>query len=638
LYETDAGLGVANPGGVRAGDVATALPASVAWAASFDPSIAYAAGALVGSEARAKGFNVLLAGGMDLARDPRNGRNFEYLGEDPLLAGTLAGAAVRGTQDQHVISTVKHFALNANETNRDRLDARIERSALRESDLLAFQIALERGHPGSVMCGYNLVNGEYACGNRWLLDEVLKADWRFPGWVMSDWGAVHDVSYALDGLDQESGVRLGGEAFFGQRLENAVASGSVPGARVDDMVRRILRSMFAVGIEDRPVAQDIDYRAHAGLALDIARKGIVLLKNEGGMLPLKPGLARIAVIGGHANSGVLSGGGSAQVIPYDAGAPHQAGAGPRFDAFGELYDPSAPYEALRDALPQTQLDYDSGAFPLRAAALAANSDLAIVFVTRYEREGIDIPDLELPSGQGALIESVAHANPHTVVVLETGNAVAMPWIDRVPAVLAAWYPGQEGGRAIADILLGTVNPSGRLPLTFPRAIADFVRPTLPNLGSDPRTDVQIRYTEGADVGYRWYAAHGIAPLFAFGYGLSYTRFEHRNVKVSGGKTLHVSLEVQNSGARAGADVVQAYLTTAAGKRVCRLIGFERVVLEPGERRSIALDVDPRLLGAFDERRRRWRIERGTYQVHIGESAADLLAGGEAQIVGAMVEN
>jgi beta-glucosidase len=633
LYETDAGLGVANPGGVRTGDVATALPASIAWAASFEPAVAYSAGALVGSEARAKGFNVLLAGGMDLARDPRNGRNFEYLGEDPLLAGTLAGEAVRGTQDQHVISTVKHFALNANELNRDSLDARIERSALRESDLLAFQIALERGHPGSVMCGYNLVNGEYACGNRWLLNDVLKTDWRFAGWVMSDWGAVHDLSYALDGLDQESGVRFGAKAFFGPPLANAVASGAVAGARIDDMVRRILRSMFAVGIAARPAPADIDYRSHALVALEIARKGIVLLKNDGGLLPLGVQVKTIAVIGGHANSGVLAGGGSAQVIPFDAGARLNPGGGPRFDSFGELYDPSAPFEALVNALPQTQLHYDSGAFPRRAAALAATSELAIVFVTRYEREGIDIPDLDLPDGQGALIEAVAHANPHTVVVLETGNPVAMPWIERVPAVLAAWYPGQEGGRAIADILLGTVNPSGRLPVTFPRDIGDFIRPALPNLGSAPGTRVGIDYAEGADVGYRWYGTHGIDPLFAFGFGLSYTRFEYGGLKVSGGRTLHVSLVVRNAGDRAGADVAQAYLTAAAGRRVLKLIGFERVALEPGERRSITLDVDPRLLGAFDERRRRWRIERGLYQVRIGRSAGELLAGGEARIAG-----
>jgi beta-glucosidase len=633
LYETDAGLGVGNPGGVRAGDVATALPASIAWAATFDPSAAYAAGALVGSEARAKGFNVLLAGGMDLARDPRNGRNFEYLGEDPLLAGVLAGEAVRGVQAQHVISTVKHFALNANEVNRDTLDARIDRPALRESDLLAFEIAIERGHPGSVMCGYNLVNGAYACGNAWLLNDVLKTDWRFPGWVMSDWGAVHDVSYALSGLDQESGVRLGGKAFFDQPLKIAVAAGTIPGARVDDMVRRILRSMFALGIADRPPGLDIDYPSHAATALDIARKGIVLLKNAGQILPLDSKLKTIAVIGGHANAGVLAGGGSAQVIPYDASPLRRPDGGPRFDSFGELYDPSSPFDELASALTQTKLRYDSGAFPLRAAALAAASDIAIVFVTRYEREGIDIPDLDLPSGQGRLIETVAQANPHTVVVLETGNPVTMPWIDHVAAVLAAWYPGQEGGRAIADILLGRVNPSGRLPMTFPRDVQDFIRPGLPNLGSEPGTPVHIDYAEGADVGYRWYGTHGIEPLFAFGFGLSYTRFEYGDVEVSGGRTLKVHLVIRNSGDRAGAAVVQLYLTAAAGRRVLRLIGFERVGLEPGERRRIALEVDPRLLGSFDERRRRWRIERGIYQVRIGRSAGELLAGGEARIAG-----
>jgi beta-glucosidase len=625
LYETDASLGVANPGGIRPSDVATALPASLALASTFDPVLSFKAGALVGSEARAKGFNVLLGGGMDLTRDPRNGRNFEYLGEDPLLAGVLAGEEVRGTQDQHVISTVKHFALNANETNRYTVDARIDRTALRESDLLAFQIAIERGHPGSVMCAYNRVNADYACGNRWLLVEVLKGDWRYPGWVMSDWGAVHSVQDAANGLDQESGEQLDKSVFFDASLKSAVAAGTVPASRIDDMVHRILRSMFAVGIVDHPpVREDIDYAAHAALALEIARKGIVLLKNDGNLLPLAQGLKRIAVIGGHANIGVLSGGGSAQVIPSN---------GKFTDFGGELFDPSAPVDTVRKASPQSLVRYDAGGFPARAAALAANSDIAIVFVTRHEREGLDIPDLNLPDGQDALIEAVAAANPHTIVVLETGNPVAMPWIDQVPVVLASWYPGQEGGQAIADIVFGAVNPSGRLPITFPRNIADFLRPTLPNLGRESDAPVHVDYSEGADVGYRWYSAHGVAPMFAFGYGLSFTRFEYGDIEVSGGGHLTVKFIVRNTGAVKGADVPQIYLTSAAGEPVFRLIGFQRVELNPGESRTITLTADSRLLGYFDEERRRWRVKPGIYKISVGRSAAELLAGGEANIHG-----
>jgi beta-glucosidase len=638
LLETDASLGVANPLNVRPGDVATALPSSLALAATFDPALAYAAGAMLGSEARAKGFNVLLGGGMDLSRDPRNGRNFEYLGEDPLLAGILAGEEVRGTQDQHVISTVKHFALNANETNRTTLDARIDRAALRESDLLAFEIAIERGHPGSVMCAYNRLNGQYACGNHWLLIDVLKTDWHYPGWVMSDWGAVHGVDDAQNGLDQESGAQFDALEYFGAPLRQAVLDGSLPMARIDDMVQRILRSMFAVGIVDHPpVTQAIDYAAHGKLALEIARKGMVLLKNDGHLLPLTQDPKTIAVIGGYANAGVASGGGSAQVLPTSGAFVRipMGGAAPNW--LDELLDPPAPLEALQGAAPRWVVRYDAGAFPARAAALAATSDLALVFVTRHEQEGFDIPDLDLPNGEDALIAAVAGANPHTVVVLETGNPVAMPWLDRVPAVIAAWYPGQAGAQAIADVLLGTVNPSGRLPITFPRAAADFLRPTLPNLGADPAAAVHIDYTEGRDAGYRWYGLQRVQPLFAFGFGLSYTRFEYSNLKVTGGKTLGVRFDVRNTGALQGADIPQVYLTSAAGERVLRLIGFQRIELEPGEKGTVTLTADRRLLGGFDEPHRRWQVKRGSYAVRVGRSADELSIGGDA-VIAAFNEN
>jgi beta-glucosidase len=633
LYETDASLGVANPNGIRPGDVATALPDGLVLAATFDPTLAYRAGALVGSEARAKGFNVLLGGGMNLARDPRNGRNFEYLGEDPWLAGVLAGESVRGIQDQQVIATVKHFALNANETNRQFLDARIDRAALRESDLLAFQIAIERGHPGAVMCAYNRVNGAYACGNRWLLDEVLKRDWRYPGWVMSDWGAVHDAHDAAQGLDQESGEQLDRTIFFGAPLEAAVRDGSVPKARIDDMVQRIVRSMFAVGIDRPPTPQPIDYSAHAALALDIARKGIVLLKNEGPILPLAAAAQRIAVIGGYANLGVMSGGGSAQVLP--ANGPYVrlplGGVTPNWN--DEILDPPAPLDRIAQASPHSVVHFDPGDYPSNAAALAAHADIAVVFVVQHQIEAADVPNLDLPSGQDALIEAVAAANPHTIVVLETGNPVVMPWLDRVAAVLACGYPGEGGGQAIADILFGSVDPSGRLPITFPRTAADLVRPSLPNLGRDAPAASPIDYSEGARVGYRGYAERRIAPLFAFGYGLSFTHFAYRDVRVSGGNRLTVSLDVMNAGNARGADVPQIYLTSAAGEPVLRLIGFQRLELEPGEQRRISVTADARLLGWFDEARQRWRVKPGRYQIRIGRSATDLGEGGEGTING-----
>jgi beta-glucosidase len=627
LTETDASLGVTNPRGVRSGDVATAMPAGLALAATFSTDLAYQSGALVGAEAHAKGFDVLLGGGMDLTRDPRNGRNFEYLGEDPLLAGELAAEAVRGTQDQHVISTVKHFALNAHETNRTLLDAKIDRAALRESDLLAFQIAIEQGHPGSIMCAYNKINGDYSCGNPWLLNEVLKKNWRYPGWVMSDWGAVHSETDANAGLDQESGQQYDQNVYFDEPLTHAVAQKKVPVARIDDMTRRILRSMFAVGVVDFPPARaSINYKAHALKALEVAQNGIVLLKNAHNALPLPANLARIAVIGGQANVGVLSGGGSAQVTPANGPVVTipVGGVGGTSAIRHEVYFPSSPVNAIQAAAPDTRVFYDAGNFPANAAALAAKADVAIVFVTQHQAESFDVPNLQLPNGQDQLVDAVATANPHTIVVLETGNPVSMPWLDKVTAVMAAWYPGQEGGTAIAQLLFGAVNPSGRSPITFPRSDELSPRPQLPNLGAETDANVSVDYTEGADVGYRWYGKHGVAPLFAFGHGLSYTTFTYDELKVTGGKTLTVTFDVQNTGQRSGTDVPQVYLTSAAGSPDLRLVGFSRLTLEPGERKSVTVTADRRLLAHYDEARKKWRIAGGKYTVRLAKSAADML--------------
>jgi beta-glucosidase len=315
-------------------------------------------------------------------------------------------------------------------------------------------------------------------------------------------------------------------------------------------------------------------------------------------------VSRIAVIGGNANFGVLSGGGSAQVIPSNGPAIRIPLGGHRvMDSFHSMvFDSPAPLAAIEMAAPHANVTYDAGAFPAAAAALTARSDLTIVFVTRHELEGSDIPNLELPYGQDALIESVVAANPHTIVVLETGNPVAMPWAKEVPAIVEAWYPGQEGGQAIADILFGTVNPSGRLPITFPRQESDFVRPRLPNFGAPGGSDVSVNYSEGADAGYRWYHLHGITPLFAFGHGLSYTQFDYDQVKVTGGKTLTVQFDIRNSGTRAGSDVPQLYLVSAAGKAVFRMLGFQRVELNAGEHRLVTMVADRRVLGSYDAKK------------------------------------
>ncbi len=638
LQMSDAGLGVTNPG-FRPGDTATALPAGLALAASFNPTLARSAGEVIGWEARSRGFNVQLAGAMNLARDPRNGRNFEYLSEDPLLTATMAAESVNGIQQQGVISTVKHYSLNCNETNRHWLDAVIDPDEHRESDLLAFEIAIERSQPGAVMTAYNKVNGDYAGGNAVLINEVLKGVWGYRGWVMSDWGATPSWEFALHGLDQECGAQidtvLWGSEAFGDPLRAAYADGRLPKERLSDMVRRILRSMFAVGIDRWGAAPVPDLAAHQEIALQVARQGIVLLKNRG-VLPLAPeSSARIAVIGGYAQVGVPTGCGSSAVVPPGGYAAVIPIGGPDLTAsLRNLYLlRSSPLDALRKQFPHAQIEFDPGLSPAEAVLAARRADLAIVFGIRVEGEGFDSADLSLPWGQDAVIAAVAGANANTVVVLETGNPAAMPWRDSVNAIVQAWYPGQAGGQAIAEIISGQVNPSGRLPITFPADLAQTPRPELPDLGAQWGTSTTIHYSEGADVGYRWFARTGADPMFAFGHGLSYTSFEYRDLVVAGGHTVRASFNVVNIGDRGGADVPQLYLTAAPGEQRLRLLGFERVEIEPGALCRVTIEADPRLLARYDGNAGAWRIQPGSYAVAVGASAAALPLSAEVELAG-----
>src|SRR5215467_10295458 len=594
LLMSDASLGVTNPG-YREGDTATALPAGIALGSTFNPELARASGAMLGREARSRGFNVQLAGGINLHRDPRNGRNFEYLSEDPLLSATLAAESINGIQGEGVISTIKHFSLNCNETNRHWLDAIIDPAAHRESDLLAFEIAIERSQPGSVMTGYNKINGDYAGGNRVLIEDVLKGAWGYPGWVMSDWGATPSWEFALAGLDQESGAQVDrlmwqGEPFT-QPLRDAYAEGKLPKERLSEMVRRILRSMFTIGVDAWGDPPEIDLDAHNEIALETARQGIVLLKNDGALPLASDTEARIAVIGGHAQVGVVTGCGSSAVTPPGGYAEvvRIGGAHAGMSAARNLYLlPSSPLEELRKLLPNAHIENDPGMSPAESAMTARRMDLAIVFGIRVEGEGFDNADLTLPWGQDAVIEAVAAANPNTIVVLETGNPVAMPWRDSVKAIIEAWYPGQAGGQAIAEVLTGVVNPSGRLPMTFPADLAQTPRRDLPGLGTPWGTPTTIHYNEGAEVGYRWFAKQHAQPLCSFGHGLSSTTFEYSNLQAEGGDTITATFTVTNTGERAGADVPQLYLTAAPGKERLRLLGFQRVELQPGESRQVTI--------------------------------------------------
>jgi beta-glucosidase len=633
LRESDASLGVAYVFGLRR-DGATALPSGMAMASTWNPNLIRAGGAMIAGEASAKGFNVLLAGGSNLMRDPRNGRTFEYLGEDPLLTGTLSGAAISGIQSAHVISTAKHFALNDQETDRHFIDVKISDAAARESDLLAFEIAIERGQPGSIMCAYEQVGGHYACDSDYLLNKVLKQDWGYKGFVMSDWGAVPALSAAINGLDQQSGSNLDRAVFFDKPLAHEAAFDSKYAIRLADMNRRILRSIYAVGADTNlPVVHPIDFAADGNLAEAVANEGIVLLRNENALLPLTAGSLTIAVIGSYADSGVLSGGGSSQV--QGEGGPAVAvfsgGEGPVARHFSQAYHRSAPLKAIRAAAPNATVIYRDGHYISDAVAAARSADIAIVFAHQWMTEGRDVPDLTLPDGQDVLIAAVAAANPRTVVVLETGGPVLMPWLDKTAAVLEAWYPGARGGAAIASILFGQINPSGRLPATFPASLDQLPRPELPGAGTPERfaqdagtagrpslVDYDI---EGSDVGYRWYARRSLKPLFPFGFGLSYTNFDRDGLALSVGSAITATFGVKNTGPRDGADVEQLYLVDAAGKGQRRLVAFQKIDLKMGESTSVSVNVDPRLLADWNGDG--WTVKAGRYQFALGTSAADL---------------
>lgn len=627
---TDAGVGVATQGAAPSKRERTSLPAGIATTATWDPDLAFQGGAMIGDEARKSGFNVMLAGGVNLLRDPRNGRNFEYGGEDPFLAGVMVGSQIAGVQSNKIISTVKHLALNDLENNRTTHDARIGDAAARMSDLLAFQFAIERGNPGSVMCAYNLVNGDYACENQWLLNDILKGDWKYPGYVMSDWGAVHSTDKAaLSGLDQQSGWPFDDKDYFRSELPKSVAKGSVPQARLDDMAQRIVRAMFAHGVIDRPVKMaPIDFDAHARVSRTDAEEGAVLLKNAGKLLPLRTDTKRIAIIGGHADKGVLAGGGSSLVYPKGGNAV--PGLEPKVWPGPVMYHPSSPMAAIRKLAPAAAVTFDEGTDITAAAAAAKNAEVAIVFVTQWAGEAFD-PPISLGK-QDQLVEAVAAANPNTVVVVESGGPVLMPWADRVKSILEAWYPGTSGGEAIANLLFGAVNPSGRLPATFPKDESQLPRPVWPGQGRKENERYAIDYNEGAAVGYKWFDRNNLEPLFPFGHGLSYTEFDYSALKaeVKDGD-LFVTFRVKNAGKVAGKDVPQVYVAGDGWEAPKRLGAFQKVTLAPGQETNVTVTVDPRLLAMFDSPTKTWRITPGTYQVLLGHSSRDIAEKASVQL-------
>jgi len=624
IQMSDAAYGVRNS--ADNGRWSTALPSNLASASSWDPEAACEYGALIGHELRAQGYNMTLGGGVNLDREPRNGRTFEYMGEDPILAGTMVGNRIKCEGAQHVISDIKHYAMNDQENGRTEVNAIIGKRAMRESDLLAFEIGIEIGHPGAVMCSYNLVNGDYACQNKYLLTEVLRNDWKFPGFVVSDWGATHStVQSSAAGLDNEEPLGI----FYGDRLKAALQSGQVPMAQLDEHVHRILRTEFAYGLIDYPTKKEvIDVEKDLGISRRIAEHSIVLLQNKNNLLPLdRAAVHSIAVIGEKADFGMISGGGSAQVDAPGPPAGWQA----------HVWFPTSPLKAVKEKAPNADVKFDSGADPAAAAALAKSSDVAIVFAHQWESEGMDLPNLSLPGDQDKLIEQVAAANPKTIVVLESGTAVTMPWVDQVGGIVEAWYAGSKGADAVADILFGDVNPSAKLPMTFPRSVDDLPRPNEPvpppgGMGDDvsrrpelAHATFAIRYDEGANVGYKWYDSQHKQVLFPFGFGLSYTNYAYSDLKVSTGPETTVTFAVKNTGSRAGEEVAEVYagLPASANEAPKRLVGWSKVHLDPGQSKEVTVTVPAKYLSIYDESQNGWKLVPGEYTFLVGGSSQDL---------------
>jgi beta-glucosidase len=633
---SDAAYGVRSSG--VNGRYSTALPANVAAASSWDVDAAYEYGALIGRELRAQGYNMTLGGGVNLTREPRNGRTFEYLGEDPILAGTLVARLIQGTASAHIISDIKHYAFNDQESGRNSVNITIGKRAARESDLLAFEIGVTQGHPSAVMCSYNRVNDDFACENNFLLNEFLKKDLKFPGFVLSDWGGTHSLEKAsAAGLDNEQP----GAMFFGDKYKAAVEAGKIPMAELDEHVHRILRTLFESGVVDYPRERSVvDPFAGLETARKIEEGGIVLLKNNKSVLPLEPAKLRtIAVIGAHSDVGMISGGGSAQVDPIGGNAILPPGKGAT-RWMEQIWFPTSPLKAIQARAPKATVKFDPGTDPAAAAELARSADVVIVFAYQWASEGMDLKDLSLPENQNDLIAKVAAANPRTVVVLETGNPITMPWVDAPAAILEAWYAGSDGANALGNILFGSVNPSGKLCNTFPKSEADLPHPVITQPPPESRhfsgpaspeqwaaglPPFQVVYDEGVKVGYKWYDAEKKPVLFPFGYGLSYTTYRYSGLSVTQEKTVKVTFTVANTGTRSGAEVSEVYasLPASAQEPPKRLIGFAKTKLDAKGKQTITVEVDPKYLSIFDEQKDDWTLLPGQYTIMVGGSSQDL---------------
>ena len=591
---------VADMLGVNESRKATCFPAEVTTAGSWDPELLTAIGSAIGQEAREQGVGLVLGPGANLKRNPLCGRNFEYFSEDPYLAGKLAAGFIRGAEAQGIGSSLKHFAVNSQEKSRFTSNSVLDDRTLRELYLTAFEIAVKEGKPSTVMCAYPKLNGVHCSGNKALLTDILRTEWGFSGLVVTDWGAMNDRP---EGFRAGCDLNMpGGSDYMEKEVLQAVKDGTLPESCVDDSARRVLKLVFRAA-ETLKEKTDCDYEAHHALAKRAAVEGAVLLKNEGGILPLKKD-AKIAVIGAMAKSIRYQGSGSSHINPTKLSQPLD-------------FLPVALYAPGCDDRGDTTEDLLS-----QAAKTAQEAEISVIFAglpNRYESEGFDRADMKMPDGQLRMIDAVTAANPNTVVVLLSGSAVECPWADRVKGILYMGLPGQAGGEAVADLLCGRANPSGKLAESWPLSYAD-----VPSSEIYGKTDDAL-YEEGLYVGYRYYEKSGVAVRWPFGFGLSYTEFSYSDLTVNGDT---VSVTVRNTGKRAGAEVVQLYIRAPQDglhRPLRELKGFRKVFLQPGESRTVTFPLTDRSFAVWQDG---WKIPAGKYTVCIGGLTAEVEKSGE----------
>jgi beta-glucosidase len=625
----------------------TSFPAGVAMAATWDPELVEREGQAIGQEIKALGRDMILGPTVNINRMPLWGRNFEGYGEDPYLAGRLGVAYVRGVQGEGVIPSVKHFDANNEEFERHRIDEKIDERTLHEIYLPAFKAAVEEAGAWTVMSAYNKVNGVHCGESVPLLHDILQKEFGFKGFVVSDWGSTYSTAGTVNaGMDLEmpggplmqpwlanprtQSAGSSGGWLVADKVLAEVKAGHITEATLDDNVGRILRVIFVSGLFDHPhtATGEVDTPAQQAVARQGATEGIVMLKNADSLLPLDAKkIHSIAMIGPNAAVARTGGGGSSLVRPKYAIAPldgirERVGSGVEVKyALGVGMDGEDP-----------TVDTPEGRARLlkEAADAAAHADVAVVVVGRYaklESESFDVKTMDLPAGQDELIEAVERANPHTIVVLNTGDPVTMTkWIAQTPALVEMWYGGQEGGHALASVLFGDANPSGKLPVSFPKEWKDS-----PAYGHYPGENLKVDYAEGIYVGYRYFDTKKVEPLFPFGFGLSYTTFAYSDLKVtpervSGKEPTEVSLKVRNAGTRAGAEVIQLYVHDGHShidRPLRELKGFRRVELQPGETKTVEFKLDRAAFSYWSPDTKDWVAEPGTFEIQVGASSRDI---------------